>query len=454
VRTLLSASADLHSGRTSSADLVEVSLTAIAAHNARTNAFTLVDAAGARAAAAEADREIRRGRDRGPLHGIPMSIKDLIDVAGQVTTAGSRVLPNVPAAGDATAVRRLRDAGAIFIGRTNLHEFALGTTSEDSAFGPVRHPLDPTRSAGGSSGGSAAAVATGMGLASLGTDTGGSIRIPAAACGIVGLKPAYGEVPSDGVVPLSPSLDHVGPLAATVDDAAILWAVLAGLPLAPIVARAASTLRLRPLGGPLAAPLDADVSAAFGRALERLERAGCAMISASTSDASDAGVRLGAAAVSVPDVYVNLVLPEAACWHDRFLDTRGPDYTPAVRTRLESGRTIPAVNYLAACAARRSLRELVDAALADCDALILPTLPIVAPPLGATEVTFDAAGEVHTPVRSAMLRQTQLFNLTGHPAISLPLETTGLPVGLQLVGRDTAGLLAVAGACERVVSCS
>jgi aspartyl-tRNA(Asn)/glutamyl-tRNA(Gln) amidotransferase subunit A len=443
--SITDAAARLRAGDSTSADLVEASLAAIAQHGTRTNAFTLIDADGARASAEDADRERRRGRDRGPLHGIPMSIKDLVDVAGQVTTAGSRVLPKEPASADAPAVRRLRDAGVVFIGRTNLHEFALGTTSEDSAFGPVRHPIDPSRSAGGSSGGSAAAVATGMGLASLGTDTGGSIRIPAAACGIVGLKPTYGEVPVDGVVPLSPSLDHVGPLAQTVADAAILWAVLADRPVLPLDDRAASTLRLRPAGGPLAAPLEPEVSAAFESALARLRRADCAMLTSTP--------QLAAAAAAVPEVYVNLVLPEAAAWHERWLDTRGEYYTPTVRTRLESGRSIPAVKYLASCSARLALRQAVDAALADCDALVLPTLPIVAPPIGAAEISFDRAGDVRLPVRSAMLRQTQLFNLTGHPAISLPLATPGLPVGLQLVGKhgDTAGLLEVALACEALL---
>src|SRR5215217_7808867 len=213
---------------TTSAELVEASLAAIAEHNTRTNAFILVDADGARAAAKAVEEERRRGVDRGPLHGMPVSIKDLIDVAGQPTTAASRVRAGHVAAGDATVVRRLREAGAVLIGKTNLHEFALGTTSEESAFGAVRNPRDASRSAGGSSGGSAAAVALGMGLASVGSDTGGSIRIPAAACGVVGLKPSLGEVPTEGVVPLCMTFDHVGPITRSVKDAAVIWAVLSG----------------------------------------------------------------------------------------------------------------------------------------------------------------------------------------------------------------------------------
>src|SRR5215472_3300509 len=197
---------------TSATDRVEASLAAIAQHGERTNAFILVDADGARAAAQAADDERRRGVDRGPLHGMPISIKDLIDVAGQPTTAASRVRAGHVATKDATVVRRLREAGAVLLGKTNLHEFALGTTSEESVFGPVRNPHDPSRSAGGSSGGSAAAVALGMGVASVGSDTGGSVRIPAAVCGVVGLKPTFGEVPTDGVVPLSTTFDHIGPI--------------------------------------------------------------------------------------------------------------------------------------------------------------------------------------------------------------------------------------------------
>jgi aspartyl-tRNA(Asn)/glutamyl-tRNA(Gln) amidotransferase subunit A len=437
--TIAEAAEKLRAGALSSAALVEESLAAIERHQPATNAFTRVDAEAARAAAGAVDRERAQGMHRGPLHGIPLSLKDLIDVAGGVTTAGSRVLRDRVATVDAPVVTRLRHAGAVVIGRTNLHEFALGTTSEDSAFGPVRNPWDRDRSAGGSSGGSAAAVATGMGLASIGTDTGGSIRIPAAACGVVGLKPSIGEVPTAGVVPLSVSLDHVGPLARSVQDASWLWAVLAGRPLAPVTAPDPGTLRLARLGGYFDA-LTPEVRQAFDLALERLRAAGI-----SCRSAEIAGTE------TITGVYVNVVLPEAAEWHAGHLDTRGSDYTPTVRTRLESGRAIPAVDYLSARRACGHLRASVDAALGPSDALVLPTLPIVAPPLGAEVVAMDDGSNL--PVRSAMLRHTQLFNMTGHPAISLPIASPGLPVGLQLVGRldATARLLAVAAACEGIL---
>jgi aspartyl-tRNA(Asn)/glutamyl-tRNA(Gln) amidotransferase subunit A len=440
--TIADAQARLRSGRTTAVELVESGLRAIERDSARLNAFVAVWPDTARAAAREADAELKRGANRGPLHGIPISLKDLIDVAGEVTTAGSRVLQHNVAAEDATVVTRLRNAGAIFLGKTNLHEFALGTTSEDSAWGPVRHPDDPSRVAGGSSGGSAVAVATGMGLASIGSDTGGSIRIPAAACGVVGLKPSHDDVPVDGVTPLSVSLDHIGPLAASVQDAAWIWAILAGHEPAMIAPPRPNALQLRQLIGYFARPVAPDVTRAIDRALERLRLAGATV--------TPAEVPLAA---NVPDIYVDTVLPEAAFWHARYLDTRGDDYTPLVRRRLLSGREIPAVRYFDARDKRAELRRQVDAALDGCDALLLPSLPIVAPPLGVPEIAIDPSGDTRTPVRSAMLKHTQLFNLTGHPAISLPVKTAGLPVGLQLVGRlnDTPALLAVAAACERIL---
>ncbi len=433
--TIASAAAALRAGRVSAVDLVERSLAAIANDQERTNAFIAVDAEGAREAARLADQERSRQVDRGPLHGIPISLKDLIDVAGVVTTAASRVLDDRTAPADATVVTRLREAGAIVIGRTNLHEFALGTTSEDSAYGAVRHPADGRRIAGGSSGGSAAAVAAGMGLASIGTDTGGSVRIPAAACGVVGLKPSAGDVPIDGVVALSPSLDHVGPLARTVQDAAWVFAILAGRRAVSLANRPMGDLRLRRLRGYFDTPLDPLVGGAIRAALDRLSVAGAAV--------EDAEVD----ATGVTDTYVRIVLPEGAHVHGAHLDTRADRYSPTVRGRLLDGRSVTATEYLAAQDRRATLRQAVDAALDGASALVLPTLPIVAPLAGSR--TVDAGG-VTLDIRAAMLKHTQLFNLTGHPAISIPVPTAGLPVGLQIVGRigQTEDLLTVAAACE------
>jgi len=426
--------------QTSAAELLDASLAAIAEHGARTNAFILVDAEGARAAAHAVDDERRRGIDRGPLHGMPISIKDLIDVAGQPTTAASRVRAGHVATEDATVVKRLRDAGAVLIGKTNLHEFALGTTSEESAFGAVHNPRDTSRSAGGSSGGSAAAVAVGMGLASIGTDTGGSVRIPAAACGVVGLKATRGEIPLDGVVPLCATFDHVGPITRSVEDAAVLWAVLSGRPVRPIESPSPRTLTLGALGPYFTALLTSEVRAAFDTAVGQLRASGM-KIEPRTVNGTE----------SIVDSYVNISLPEAANWHSATLDTQAADYQAPVRERLERGRTIAAVSYLRGRDAREQLRSAVDAALEGCSALVLPTLPIVAPVLGTADVTMDN-GET-LAVRAAMLRLTQLFNISGHPAISLPITAAGMPVGLQLVGRSdaTEDLLAVALACERAL---
>lgn len=440
--TMVEAVAALRAGRLTSENLVTLSADAIAAHDAATHAFIRLDLDAALAEARHSDQERADGITRGLLHGIPVSVKDLIDVAGQATTAGSRVRAGRIAWADATVVTRLRSAGAILLGKTNLHEFALGTTSEDSAYGPVLHPADHTRSAGGSSGGSAVAVATGMGLASVGTDTGGSIRIPAAACGIVGLKPSRGDVPTTGVFPLSVTLDSVGPLTRSVQDAAWLWSVLAGRPIHTTLPVSLSGLRLGVLGGYFAAPIDPVVDEAFGLACHQLLEAGVTLVPM-TFDL----------APRITDTYVNLVLPEAAHIHAAWLDTRRDEYSPAVHDRLMNGRAIPAVAYLLARQERGLMHAAVEALCSSVDALMLPTLPIVAPVSGQPTVTI---GDTDVPVRLAMLKHTQLFNLTGHPAISLPLTTSGLPAGLQLVGpsNSTRRLLNIAAACEPIVCLS
>lgn len=438
-RTLVDAAAALRGGQLSASELLEASLDAISRHDAPSHAFIRVDADGARAAARQADAERATGVDRGPLHGLPISLKDLIDVAGQPTTAASRVCATHIATADAAITTRLRDAGAVLIGKTNLHEFALGTTSDDSAYGPVLNPHDLTRSAGGSSGGSAVAVATGMGLASVGTDTGGSIRIPAAACGVVGLKPSVEDVSTTGVIPLSTSLDHAGPLTRTVQDAAWMWSILSGEPVHTVTPHAPRHLRLGVLGGYFDSPVDPVVRAAFGHAVETLVSAGVTVTHCEFTDAA-----------AITETYINLVLPEGAQWHGTWLDDRADRYSPTVRDRLLAGRAIPATAYIAARYRRAKMVLAVDALLQSVDALILPTLPLVAQVSGTPDVTIDGTT---MPVRAAMLKHTQLFNITGHPAISLPLPVSGLPVGLQMVGarRATPRLLDVAAACEALV---
>ena len=415
----------------------------IDANNPGLNAFILVMADAARRQAREADRELAAGHDRGPLHGVPISIKDLLDIKGVATTAASRVREGHIAQRDAASIAHLRQAGAVFIGKTNLHEFAFGTTSEESAFGLVRNPHDPSRSPGGSSGGSAVSVAAGMALATIGTDTGGSIRIPAAACGTVGLKPSFGDVSIDGVVPLSRTLDHVGPLAQTVADASIMYHALRGDTGASVPASMpVKGLRFAVPRKYFCELLDNEVRARFEEALDRLRAAGARVDDIDIHHATD-----------IAPIYLHIVFADAAAYHATMIETMPERYTPPVRLRLEMARYVMAEDYVRALAGREVLRREVDVALTQHDALVLPTLPIPAPAIGANSVQVGSTLE---PVRNVMLRLTQPFNVTGHPAISLPdgKTSTGLPCAFQLVGNRgrTDELLKVALACERYIS--
>jgi aspartyl-tRNA(Asn)/glutamyl-tRNA(Gln) amidotransferase subunit A len=441
--TITSLAPRVASGELRAERLVEDALATIARLQPSLNAFIAITADEALADARRADQEIAGGRYRGPLHGIPISLKDLVDVAGVPTTAGSKVREGRLAQTDATVVTYLKRAGAILIGKTNLHEFAFGTTSEDSGWGPARNPIDASRSPGGSSGGSAIAVATGMSVASVGTDTGGSIRIPAAACGIVGLKPGWGEISADGVVPLSRQLDHVGPLTRSVDDAELMFHALRGEAPSDLHDDRESLfgIKLAALDGYFMDRLSPDVEAAVQAALELLRDGGAKLSSASLAHAAD-----------IAPIYLHLVLADAAAYHATALADRPHAYTPNVRIRLEMGRHVLAEDYVRALRGREVIRQEIEGALAGVNALVLPALSIEAPPIGAATVPVNGGQE---PVRNAMLRCTQPFNLSGHPAISVPCGTTtaGLPVGLQIVGHAgrTNDLLRVARAIERTV---
>lgn len=437
----------IRNGRTTCADLVEECLGTIAKRDTEINAFIDVLASSARERAIQADREIARRHDLGVLHGIPVSVKDLIDLEGRPTTAASKLRIDHRATADAVVLARLRAAGVVFIGKCNLHEFAFGTTGEDSAFGPTRNPHALDRVAGGSSSGSAASVAAEMTMASVGTDTGGSIRIPAAACGVVGLKPTYGELSTEGVIPLAPTLDHVGPLGRTVDDVAIVYHVMRGGTVA--VTDGKNGLAEQVDSEPrLAIPrryfldlLDTNVRRAFENVIDRLESAGCR--TREVVIPRDA---------TIATAYRHTQLYEAFEQHKETLETRADDYSPDVRRRLELGRTVSHDDYERAQRDRLILRADVDAALEDAGALILPTLAIPAPLLGSENIVID--GQT-LDLRSLCLRLTQLFNLTGHPAISLPCGSTpeGLPCATQLVGRrnETQKLLELASRYESVI---
>jgi aspartyl-tRNA(Asn)/glutamyl-tRNA(Gln) amidotransferase subunit A len=445
--TIAELSPKVAAGTITSEKLTENCLATIADLNPKLNAFITVTADLALARARQADKEIAGGRRLGPLHGMPIALKDLIDLEGTPTTAGSLVRKDHVATTDAVVTRRLREAGAVFVGKTNLHEFAFGTTTEDSGFGPARNPHDPSRSPGGSSGGSAIAVATGMSLGTVGTDTGGSIRIPAAACGIVGLKPEWGRISAQGVVPLSRQLDHVGPLAASVADAWTLYNAMQ--PAASRVrelpdAAAVKGLRIGVLAGYLFDRLDVDVEQRVHGTIELLKSKGATVTEATLPHADD-----------MATVYLHLVFGDAAEYHARTLESRPHDYTPNVRLRLEMARYVLAEDYIRAMRGKTIIAHEVDRALEGVDVLVCPALSIPAPPIGAA--TMPVKGGVEA-VRTLMLRCTQPFNLSGHPAISLPCGNTplGLPIGLQLVGHKgrTHALVQAALAVEEVISYS
>ena len=432
-------------GAITSEKLTENCLSVIEQLNPKLNAFITVTADEALQQARAADKEIAAGRRIGPLHGIPISLKDLIDQKGVRTTAGSLVRRDHRAAADAAVTRYLRNAGAVFVGKTNLHEFAFGTTSEDSGFGAVLNPHDPLRSAGGSSGGSAVAVATGMSLGTVGTDTGGSIRIPAAACGIVGLKPEWGHLSASGVVPLSRQLDHVGPLAASVADAWLLYNAMqpaSGQISDALEAAPLSGLRIGRLSGYFLDRLDEDVETRVVETIEQLQRAGATVTDVNVPHAADMAA-----------IYLHLVFGDAAEYHARTLESRPQDYTTAVRLRLEMARYVLAEDYIRALRGKAVIAREVDRALDGLDVLALPALAIPAPPLGAATMPVKGGADA---VRALMLRCTQPFNLSGHPAISLPCGFTRdrLPIGLQLVGHKgrTPALVQAALAVEAALA--
>jgi aspartyl-tRNA(Asn)/glutamyl-tRNA(Gln) amidotransferase subunit A len=406
----------------------------IAAIEPQLNAFITVTADDALAAARRAEDEIAAGRWRGPMHGIPVSVKDLFDVAGVRTTAASHVLADAaPSREDSAVVQRLREAGAIIVGKNNLHEFAYGATSETSHFGPVRNPWDPSRLAGGSSGGSGAAVAAGMSFASIGTDTGGSIRIPSACCGVVGLKPTFGRVSRHGLLPLASSLDHVGPLTRTVEDAALVLGAIAGHDPRD--------------------PASANVPVpAFSDGLERGAR-GLRVGVLETRVAAGADVRPVSLALlnDARATVVGVLAAEATVSLEEHLRAH-PDWFGAdVRDRLVRGQQVLAIDYVRAFEVRRRFRREVEQAFEHVDVLASPMVLVGAPPIGATEVPLNG-GTID--VLRAMTANTREWNLLGVPAMSVPCGFTsaGLPIGLQIVGPAFAEstVLRAARAHERI----
>jgi aspartyl-tRNA(Asn)/glutamyl-tRNA(Gln) amidotransferase subunit A len=425
-------------------ELVDAALERIERANPGLTAFLTIVADEARRQARAAERAIRHGNASGPLHGIPISLKDNFWTRGIRTTAGSNILANFVPDEDSDVASRLARAGAILLGKTNMHEFAYGITNENPHYGPVRNPWARERISGGSSGGSAAAVATGMGFASMGTDTGGSIRIPASLCGIVGLKPTYGLVSMAGVVPLAETMDHAGPLGRTVTDVCIVLQAVAGK--YPKGARAPDHRKLRKsiprrfrLGWPkeyFFDRVDAEVRRAIDTAGKTLESLGARIEEVSLPHLADS-----------VEPSTNIAMAEATRYHESqgYFPARAAEYGDDVRKRLEMGREVRAVDYLNAFAVKREIEKEFQAAYARVDAIIAPALPIAAPRLGENEVMIE--GEKET-VRSALVRLNRPANLTGDPAIAIPCGFThaGLPIGLQLIGAhwSEARLLAIA----------
>ena len=377
----------------------------------------------ARAAADAADERRARGLPLGPLDGTVVTIKDLFDVAGEPTRAGSKILADAPPAlADAPVVSRLRQAGAVIVAKTGMSEFAFTGVGANPHYGTPRNPADRSRVPGGSSCGAAVAVVDGMCEISIGTDTGGSTRIPAALCGLVGFKPTKSRVPTAGAYPLSPTLDSVGPLALTVANCALADAVMAGEQ--PWTIKSASLQGLR-LGIPQGLPLDEldrTVEARFADALERLRRAG-ARLSDERFDLFDDMAR----------VYSLSTIPTAEAYlaHRAMLAEHGDDYDPFVRVRIEKGSQVSEARLAEMLRDRAELVRKMDARLADLDALVLPTTPVVAPTMA--EISTD---EGFVTANRLLLRNTALANFFDLCAISLPLPREGgLPAGLMLFGR-------------------
>lgn len=404
------------------------------------NAVVTLDAERATAAAAQRTAELARGQWRGPLHGVAVGVKDLFDVAGLPTRAGSAVLADAPpATADAPVVAALRAAGAVVVAKLHTHEFAYGPTGDVAATGPARNPHDPSRITGGSSSGSAAAVAAGHLPLALGTDTGCSVRTPAALCGVVGLKPAFGRLPTDGVFPLSESCDHVGLLTADVHGAAVAYDVLSrpGGTGGGIQAPGIGGAQIGVPEDPYWVPADPAIADAHADAVERLSRAGATIVPVGTPMVEELAA-----------TYPVIVGSEAWATHEAWLAERPDDYQPATRRRLEQAAGLTARDYVAAQRARRRLVAALRAALDGVDALVLPTTRLRATPIGEPTVP---AGDATVRVAAALLGLTLPFNLAGWPAVSVPAPVHGLPAGVQVVGvgLEERGVLRVAAALDR-----
>jgi len=435
IPTLAALARSLEDGRTTSRALVEQALARIAdAGGEGGRAFTQVHAQAAIAAADASDRTRKAGAVPSPLAGLPVSIKDLFDVAGDVTTAGSKVLRDrAPAAADAAAVARLRAAGAVVIGRSNMTEFAFSGIGINPHYGTPANPYDRSsrRIPGGSSSGAAVSVSDGMAAFALGTDTGGSVRIPAALCGIAGFKPTAARVPREGAFPLSTTLDSVGPLAPTVACCATVFQVLAGARPQPLERSELSGMRLGVPKGHTVTDLDVEVAEAFESALQRLSRRGAKVAEVAVPELAEAAKANAGGGISPPEAYAI---------HRRWLD-RDREIDPRVLERILRGASVTAPDYIDLLATRAALAKRFSRASYGVDALIMPTVPRIAPKIESLE--RDA--EAFRVANGNMLRNTSLVNFLDGCAVSLPIQAPrAAPVGLMVVG--------FAGDDERILS--
>jgi aspartyl-tRNA(Asn)/glutamyl-tRNA(Gln) amidotransferase subunit A len=437
--TLAELAAALREGRTSSRQLTDEALARIADPAGEgKRAFLKVYAEEARAAAAAQDGLREAGVAAGPLAGIPISIKDLFDVAGEPTTAGSIALRDAPPARyDAPIVARLRQAGAVIVGKTNMTEFAYSAVGINPHFGTPGNPHDRACIPGGSSSGAAVSVADGFAAAAIGSDTGGSVRIPAALCGLAGFKPTQARITRDGAVPLSTTLDSVGPLARSVADCVLLDAVLAGeeppvLDSIPVDRLCLAVPQMLVLDG-----LDDSVAAAFTRACSALSRAGARLVDLPLRELGE---------LPALNAQGGFAAAEAYRWHAALLERRSAEYDPRVSGRIMRGREMSAVHYLDITERRAALIEAVARASAGFHAMLMPTLPIVAPPI----VAFADDAE-YTRLNLLLLRNTTVINQLDGCAITLPIERQGeAPVGLSLTGNrgSDRAILAIAAGVE------
>jgi aspartyl-tRNA(Asn)/glutamyl-tRNA(Gln) amidotransferase subunit A len=443
--TLTTFAADLAAGRTTSRELVEAALARIADPAGEgKRVFVRVHDQAARTAAEAQDQLRQSGYVASPLAGIPVSIKDLFDVAGEVTLAGSRALDDMPpATADAPIVARLKAAGAVIIGRTNMTEFAFSGVGINPHYGTPGNPYDRSLIPGGSSAGAPISVADGMAAVAIGTDTGGSVRIPAALCGLVGFKPTQYRVPREGAVPLSTTLDSVGPIGLTVACCALTDSVMAGERPEVPAAMSPDGLRLAIPQTVMLDDLEAPVAAAFERAVSALSRAGARITELPLAMLGD-----------LPRINVKGGLPvaEAFAWHEKLIERRGRDYDPRIRTRIERGREMTAAEYIRLVAARADFIRRFDAETEGLDALLAPTVALTAPPIAAF-----ARDEDYARLNMKLLRNTAIINFLDRCALTLPIQEPGTaPVGLMVVGRhgEDRRLLAIGIGVETALQCA